>query len=158
MTAALLGLVYCMALSSFALLDYAFGFLLGGFLAFTSRSFIFGGPVTGPSPTTRFFAFFPFAFNVIWQALTGTVEVALATMHLRPWPKSGIVEVPIGERSPTAVAVWAVITGLPPGSYFVDIDREKDVVLIHLFDASDPDGYRRFAARFYERYQRKVFP
>lgn len=158
MTAALLGLVYCMALSSFAPLDYAFGFVLGGILTYTSREFIYGGPVTGPSPIARFFAFFPFLGAVVWQALTGTVQVVLATIHLRPWPRSGLVEVPTGERSPTAIAVWAVITGLPPGSYFVDVDREREVVYIHLFDASDPDGYRRQVARFYERFQRKVFP
>jgi multisubunit Na+/H+ antiporter MnhE subunit len=56
------------------------------------------------------------------------------------------------------VAVWAVITGLAPGTFFVDVDRERGVVLIHVIDAGDPEAFRREQEDFYRRYQRGVFP
>jgi multicomponent Na+:H+ antiporter subunit E len=68
------------------------------------------------------------------------------------------VTVPVGDRTPTGVAVWAVVTGLPPGSFFVDVDRERGVVLIHVLDARDPEAYREQQEDFYRRYQSKVFP
>jgi multicomponent Na+:H+ antiporter subunit E len=88
----------------------------------------------------------------------GNVEVTLVTLGLRPLLRPGIVAVPVGDRTPTGVAVWAVVTGLPPGSYFVDVDRERGVVLIHVLDARDPEAYREEQEDFYRRYQSKVFP
>ena len=79
-------------------------------------------------------------------------------LHLRPLASPGIVAVPIGERTPTGVAVWAVVTGLPPGSFFVDVDRERGVALIHVLDARNPEAFREEQEDFYRRYQSKVFP
>ncbi len=56
------------------------------------------------------------------------------------------------------VAVWAVIVGLSPGTFFVDVDRKRGVVLIHVIDASDPEAFRRHQESVYRRYQSKVFP
>ena len=100
----------------------------------------------------------PFAFAVFWQILEGTWEVSLVTLHLRPLVEPGIVAVPIGDRTPSGVSAWAVVAGLPPGSFFVDVDRERDVVLIHVLNASDPEAFRREQEDFYRRYQSKVFP
>lgn len=100
----------------------------------------------------------PFAAVVFRNILVGTWKVALVTLGLRPLVRPGIVAVPIGERTPTGIAVWAVITGLPPGSFFADVDGERGVVLIHVLDARDPDAYRREQEEFYRRYQSKVFP
>jgi multisubunit Na+/H+ antiporter MnhE subunit len=155
----LLTLVYGLALASFDPLDLLFGAGLSAALLYLSRRFVFGeDPGDGPSLLGRAVAFVPFAFAVFKEILRGTWQVALVTLHLRPLDEPGIVAVPIGERTPTGVSAWAVVTGLPPGSFFVDIDRERDVALIHVIDASDPDAFREEQADFYRRYQSKVFP
>jgi multisubunit Na+/H+ antiporter MnhE subunit len=130
--AAVVGLtgLYALALASFAPLDLLFGAILSTALLLTSRRFVFGD--------------------------RPDEEVSL--LHLRPLRRPGIVEVPVGEKTPAGVAVWAVVVGLTPGSYFVDVDRERGSVLIHLIDASDPAAVRRQQEDFYNRYQRKVFP
>jgi len=154
-----LTVLYALALASFAPLDLLFGAVLSAALVFTSRRFVFGDrPDEEVSLLRRVVAFVPFATVVFWQVLEGTWEVALITLHLRPLHRPGIVEVPIGERTPAGVAVWAVIVGLAPGTFFVDVDRERGVVLIHIIDASDPASFRRQQEDFYDRYQRKVFP
>ena len=156
---ALLTLLYALALASFDPLDLLFGAGLSAALVYISRRFVFGeDPGGGPPLLGRAVAFVPFAFAVFREILRGTWQVTLVTLHLRPLDEPGIVAVPIGERTPTGVSAWAVVTGLPPGSFFVDIDRERDVALIHVIDASDPDAFREEQADFYRRYQSKVFP
>jgi multicomponent Na+:H+ antiporter subunit E len=156
---ALLTLVYGLALASFDPLDLLFGAGLSAALVFLSRRFVFGeDPGGGPSVLGRAVAFVPFAFAVFKEILRGSWQVTLITLHLRPLDEPGIIAVPIGERTPTGVSAWAVVTGLPPGSFFVDIDREREVALIHVIDASDPDAFREEQADFYRRYQSKVFP
>lgn len=151
--------LYALALASFAPLDLLFGAVLATALVFTSRRFVFGDrPDEEVSLLRRVVAFVPFAAVVFWQVLEGTWEVALITLHLRPLHRPGIVAVPIGERTPAGVVVWAVVVGLAPGSFFVDLDGERGVALIHVIDAGDPAAFRRQQEDFYNHYQRKVFP
>jgi multicomponent Na+:H+ antiporter subunit E len=162
---AVLTLVYALALGSFQPWDLLFGTGLSAALLFASRGFVFG--VDGPAPRSdgreltllgRMVAFVPFALAVLREILVGNWEVTLVTLGLRPLVRPGIVTVPVGDRTPTGVAVWAVVTGLPPSSFFVDVDRERGVVLIHVLDARDPEAYREQQEDFYRRYQSKVFP
>ena len=160
-----LTLVYALALGSFHPWDLLIGASLSAALLFASRRFVFGAddatlrPVDpGLTLLGRVMAFVPFAVAVFREILVGNWEVTLVTLHLRPLVRPGIVAVLIGERTPTGVAVWAVVTGLPPGSFLVDVDRERGVVLIHVLDARDPQAYRDQQEDFYRRYQSKVFP
>ena len=160
-----LTLVCALALASFHPWDLLFGAGLSAALLFASRRFVFDADGTTPRPAGRrltllgrVVAFVPFAAVVFRNILAGNVEVTLVTLGLRSLLRPGIVAVPVGDRTPTGVAVWAVVTGLPPGSYFVDVDRERGVVLIHVLDARDPEAYREEQEDFYRRYQSKVFP
>lgn len=159
-----LTLVYALALGSFGPWDLLIGAGLAGVLLLVSHGFVFGAEGDAPRaagrPTLlgRAVAFVPFAAVVFRDILAGTYEVTLVTLHLRPLGRPGIVAVPIADRTPSGVAVWAVVTGLPPGSFFADVDRERGVALIHVLDARDPDAFREEQERFYRRYQSKVFP
>ena len=160
-----LTLTYALALGSFHSWDLLFGAGLSAALLFASRRFVFGASGAAPRPDGqeptllgRVVAFVPFAVAVFREILVGTWEVTLVTLHLRPLARPGIVAVPVGDRTPTGVAVWAVVTGLPPGSFFADVDRERGVVLIHILDARDPEAFRQQQDDFYRRYQSKVFP
>jgi multisubunit Na+/H+ antiporter MnhE subunit len=160
-----LTLFYALALGSFGPWDLLIGAGLSGVLLLVSREFVFGADgeaprAAGRRPTLirRAVAFVPFATVVFQEILTGTYEVTLVTLHLRPLVRPGIVAVPIASRTPSGVVVWAVVTGLAPGSFFVDVDRERGVALIHILDARDPDAFREEQERFYRRYQSRVFP
>jgi multisubunit Na+/H+ antiporter MnhE subunit len=156
---AALTLVYALALASFQPWDLLFGAILSAVLVFASRRFVFDtGRRQGPGLLRRAVAFVPFAAVVVREIVVGTWEVALVTLHLRPLAKPGIVAVPIADRTTFGVAVLALVIGLPPGSFFVDVDRERGVALIHLLDAGDPEAFRREQEDFYRRYQSKVFP
>jgi multisubunit Na+/H+ antiporter MnhE subunit len=131
--------------------------VLSGVLVYAFRSFVFGGqpdPLTGL--TGRAVAFFPFVMAVVWDVLKGTWEVALITLHIKPLVEPGVVKLPVGERTPNGVAVLGLVTTLSPGAFLIETNRE--FMLIHVIDASDPDAFREDREDFYRRYQRKVFP
>jgi multicomponent Na+:H+ antiporter subunit E len=154
-----LTLLYALALASFRPLDLLFGAALSGILVFATRRFVFESrPEQGPSLIRRAVAFVPFSLVVLRTVVVGTWQVMLVTLHLRSLERPGIVEAPVGERTAVGLAVWAIVTGLSPGTFFVDVDSERGVVLIHTIDASDPEAFRRWEEDFYRRYQSKVFP
>ncbi len=155
----LLTLTYALVLASFKPWDLVIGFAVSGVLLFLFRRFIFEEQrVGGGGIPRKFLAFWPFAAVTAGRVIAGTWEVALVTLHLRELKTPGIVAVPIGERTPLGVAVSALSTTLSPGSVLVGVDRERDVMLIHIIDASDPDAFREGEQTFYRRYQSKVFP
>jgi multisubunit Na+/H+ antiporter MnhE subunit len=68
----------------------------------------------------------------------------------------GFVEIPRAGRSRRAVALWGVLTGEAPDEVPVDIDEERDVLIVHMVDASAPDAVRERHQRAYEGAQRRV--
>jgi multicomponent Na+:H+ antiporter subunit E len=149
--------VYAMALASFHPWDLFFGVVVSGALVYCFRSFVFGGQ---PNPLTglagRAVAFLPFVVATVWDVLKGTWEVALITLHIKPLVEPGVVRLPVGERTPTGVAVLGLVTTLSPGAFLIEVNDEY--MLIHVIDASDPNAFREDREEFYRRYQSKVFP
>ena len=154
----LLVLAYLLVLGSFAPWDIAMGVVISGALLYGTRRFTFREKPASQSLFSRLLYFWPFAAAEIWLIVQGTLEVALVTLHLRPLTSPGIVAVPIGERTPNGVAVSAMASTLSPGTFLVDVDWERGVMLIHAMDASDPDEVRREHQEFYDKWQKKVFP
>lgn len=157
-TVVFLTLVYAFVLGSFAPADLAMGVAISGALVYGTRRFTFREKPSSPDLFRRFLHFWPFLVAEVWNIVTGTWTVALITLHLRPLASPGIVAVPIGERTPAGVAVSAMATTLSPGTFLVDVDWEKGVMLIHSIDASDPEEVREDHQEFYRKWQSKVFP
>ena len=80
------------------------------------------------------------------------------TVHfvLRGTERPGFVEIPRGDRSRREVALWGLLTGEAPDEYPVDVDDERDVLVVHVLDASDPAAIRERHARVHERWLRRV--
>ncbi|RKG81244.1 cation transporter [Corallococcus sp. CA049B] len=71
---------------------------------------------------------------------------------------AGVVEVPMGERTPRGVQVSSWVMSLAPGTVLLELDWKKRVMRMHALDASEPDELIRQQDNFYQRYQRAVFP
>lgn len=65
----------------------------------------------------------------------------------------GLVEVPVGDRTPAEVAMWGVLTGASPDELVVDVDEERGVLVVHLVDASDPQAVRDRHAHTHARWR-----
>jgi multisubunit Na+/H+ antiporter MnhE subunit len=68
----------------------------------------------------------------------------------------GFVEIPRGDRSRRAVALWGVLTGEAPDEYPVDVDDERDLLIVHVLDARDRTAIRQRHAGTWDRWQRDV--
>lgn len=152
-------LVYLMTLASFQPWDVAIGAVVGAILLLTFRPFLFGEtPLEVGTLARRLVLAAPFVGAVLIDIVQGTWHVSLVVLHLRPLSHPGIVVIPIGDRSSLGVAVTGLATTLSPGSFMVDVEWDRGVMLFHVLDATDPDAVRADYQRFYDRYQRHVFP
>jgi multisubunit Na+/H+ antiporter MnhE subunit len=88
------------------------------------------------------------------EIVVGTIRVARFCLGGGASP--GFVEIPRDDRSESAVALWGLLTGEAPDEYPVTTDETRDVLLVHVLDASDPDGVRDRHARTRARWQRHV--
>jgi multicomponent Na+:H+ antiporter subunit E len=70
--------------------------------------------------------------------------------------KPGFVEIPRGDRSRHAVALWGVLTGEAPDEYPVAVDDARHVLVVHLIDARDPEAVLARHRDAHERYLRDV--
>ncbi len=158
----LLTVGFCLTLASFELWNVVIGAALGSLvLALFHRALpaIPSYPHDQlPSLPSRIVHFFPFAGITIWEILIGSVRVALIVVGLRKLEHPGIVAVPIGARSKLGIIVTGITISLAPGSILLDVDWQRNMMLIHVIDASDPEQVRADIQELYDRYQRKVWP
>ncbi len=154
-----LALVYVLTLASADPVDLAIGAGLGAALAgLLGGRLPLGLPGHVP-PLAGRIAWWPvLAGAVLADIVHGAWDVTLRVLHVRAIERPGLVRVPIGQRTERGVAVFALATTLSPGSVLIDVDWERRDLLVHVIDASDPDAVRDRLQRFYDRYQRRIFP
>jgi multisubunit Na+/H+ antiporter MnhE subunit len=145
--------IYLLVLTSARPVDAEVGLLLGLALALALRS-----PRAGGRAATPRLAVLPALGRVLGQTAVEMVRGSWRTARfcLRGDGSPGFVEIPRAGRSPHAVALWGVLTGEAPDEVPVDIDEERDVLIVHLVDAGDPEAVRARHSRAYERAQSKV--
>jgi multisubunit Na+/H+ antiporter MnhE subunit len=145
--------IYLLVLTSAKPADAATGFALGLVLAIALRPRLAARRPSRPLPA-RLVALLPVLASTAAEMVRGTWRTA--RFCLRGGGQPGFVEIPRGNRSRQAVALWGVLTGESPDEVPVDVDEERDVLIVHLVDASDPDAVRDRHRRTYERALRKV--
>lgn len=153
-----LNLIYLLVVASSNPWDVAFGAIIGLFLLSLFGRFIFSVRSKAGSPWRRLIAFLPFVWKVLTEALSGAWGVVLFVLRPRKRSVSGVVSVPMGSRTSAGVVVTAFVETLSPGSVLVDLDWDRREMLFHFVDASDPVAIRDRLERFYNHYQKPVFP
>ncbi|HEV2770998.1 MAG TPA: Na+/H+ antiporter subunit E [Solirubrobacteraceae bacterium] len=153
--------IYVLVLASAKPLDLLIGLVLaGGVVVLLRRTLPAGGErAAGAGAIARRLVHAPRLFLYIaWTIVVGTWHVALVVLGLRPLRTAGIVELPVDDRSEAGAVVSALALTLSPGDLLVDFDWEREVALMHVLDARDPDALRRRWREDYERRQREVLP
>ena len=145
--------IYLLVMTSAKPADAAAGLVLGLVLAVALRP-----RLPGRYPATprlgALLAFGPVLAQTVVEMAIGSWRTA--RFCLRGTGQPGFVEIPRGERSRHQVALWGVLTGEAPDEVPVDVDEERQVLIVHLVDASNPEAVRERHRRAYERAQRKV--
>jgi multisubunit Na+/H+ antiporter MnhE subunit len=124
--------IYLLVMTSLHPADAAAGLALGLVVALALR------PHTARAPRIRGVPAL-LALTAV-EMVRGSWRTVLFCLRGRGNP--GFVEIPRAGRSDRAVALWGVLTGEAPDEVPVDVDAERDVLIVHLVDASDPDAVR----------------
>jgi multicomponent K+:H+ antiporter subunit E len=72
-------------------------------------------------------------------------------------PRSGFVEIPLRLRAPHGLAALACILSYSPGSVWVNFDVKRQVLTLHVLDASDASGWVTLITERYERPLLEIF-
>ena len=135
--AAGLAAVYLLVLTSLAPGDVVMGFGLGLVIA------VWLGPRASsggePHPVTARGAAALLA-RTLREMIVGSW--ATARFCLGSGSDPGFVEIPREDRTRVEVAAWGVLTGEAPDEIVVDVDESRDVLIVHVLDASEPDAVR----------------
>ena len=147
--------IYLLVLTSTEPGDALFGLLLGAGLAVALRPRTAGGAGGAKVPVhAALLALGSVLVSTTVETARGSVRTARFCLGRGGRP--GFVEISRDGRSRHAVALWGVLTGEAPDEVPVDVDEERDVLIVHLVDAGDPDAVRERHRRAWEQAQRKV--
>lgn len=69
----------------------------------------------------------------------------------------GFIRVPLELRSRPGLALFALIITATPGTLWVDLDRARGVLLVHVLDLDDEDAWIRLLKERYESRLREIF-
>jgi multisubunit Na+/H+ antiporter MnhE subunit len=153
--AAALAAVYLLVISSIAPGDLLIAGVLGLATSFALRPRR-RRPQAGPPAGARALATAASVARTAVEMARGSWRTARFCLGGEAHP--GIVEIPREGRSREGVAFWGILTGEAPDEVVVDIDETRDVLLVHLIDARDPDAVRARHRRERERWQGRAVP
>lgn len=148
-----LAAVYLLVLTSIDPGDVAAAAFLGVGVALLLRGFR-PAELSGTPWPSRIAAFAGMAIATAIEVVVGSWRVVLFSLGRSANP--GFVEIPRDGRSSGQVALWGILTGEAPDEVPVDVDPERDVLIVHLVDASDPEAVRARHRRSHERWHRHV--
>jgi multisubunit Na+/H+ antiporter MnhE subunit len=92
-----------------------------------------------------------------WEMVLGTARVVRFCVS-GAGSSPGFVEIPRGDRSRHAVALWGVLTGEAPDEYPVAVDDRRHLLIVHVIDARDADAIRARHEAARDRHLRDVVP
>jgi multisubunit Na+/H+ antiporter MnhE subunit len=153
-----LTLIYALVLASFDPWDLALGAVISVAILLFLRRLAADTQMDSSISLRRLAALVPFTGALLWEILVGSWQVAVYVLASRPPERPGIVVVPFGDRTRLGVAVTGLAVTLSPGTAVLDFDWQQQTIVLHVLDARDPDAVRAHQQRFYDRYQRHVFP
>ena len=90
--------------------------------------------------------------------IRSNLAVMSVLFHPRPSPTAGFIEMDLTLKNPFALAILAVILTATPGSAWLEYDRERSTVLIHVFDLVDEKEWVATVKKRYEALLLEIFP
>lgn len=89
--------------------------------------------------------------------IRSNLAVMSVLFHPRPNPTAGFIEMELTLKNPFALAILAIILTATPGSAWLEYDRARSTVLIHVFDLVDEKEWIETVKRRYETLLLEIF-
>lgn len=89
-----------------------------------------------------------------YDVILSNLEVFWTLVRMKQNPvDSRFIEIPLDLRDPSGLASLAMITTVVPGTVWCELARDSSAVLLHAWNAPDPDA---FIAMYKARYERPL--
>jgi len=106
----------------------------------------------------RWGAIVEFAGVMFYDIVQSNIAVATTILWGMKRPRrAGFVTIPLEMRSPSGLAVLAIVITSTPGTAWVDYNVARNELLIHVFDLVDEDEWVRTIKNRYERLLMETF-
>ena len=89
--------------------------------------------------------------------IRSNIAVLLVLINPRPKPTAAFIEMKLELTNPFGLAVLACLLTATPGSAWLEYDRERSTVLIHVFDLIDADEWVTTIKARYETLLLEIF-
>jgi len=89
--------------------------------------------------------------------IQSNLAVMLILFRPKPNPRPGFVEMQLELTNTFGLAILACLITATPGSAWLEHDRERSIVLIHVFDLDDADEWARTIKARYETLLMEIF-
>ncbi len=90
---------------------------------------------------------------VMWDIVLANIAVARLVLGPVPRLRPGFVHVPLAVTHPHAIALFAGIVSIVPGSLSIAFSPDARTLLLHVLDLEDAN---HFVTRIKERYERPI--
>jgi multicomponent K+:H+ antiporter subunit E len=97
------------------------------------------------------------AAAVVADVIRSNLAVASIVLSPRRRHQSGFVRLPLELRDRNGLALLAIIITATPGTAWVDFDRKRGSLLIHVLDLVDEDHWVRLVKERYEARLLEIF-
>ena len=94
---------------------------------------------------------------VLWDIVVSNLVVARLVLDPRSRPRPGWVPVALDTRHPTAIALFASIITMTPGTVSCVVDEERGLLLVHALDCDDGPAMAAQMKARYEQPLRRIF-
>lgn len=94
---------------------------------------------------------------VVADIIRSNFAVASIVLFRRRDRVSGFIDLPLEITNPYGLAILSVIITATPGSLWVEFDRRRSTVLVHVLDLVDEDQWVRLIKRRYESLLMEIF-
>lgn len=94
---------------------------------------------------------------VLYDIVRSNIAVVSIILGLHKRHPSGFVAIPLDLRDPTGLAVLSLIITSTPGTAWFDYNASRDMLLIHVFDLIDEEGWRDLIKNRYEHLLMEIF-
>lgn len=92
------------------------------------------------------------------ELIVANLRVAAAVLFRRTDALApGIVAVPLDLETDAAIAIFANIVTLTPGTLSIDVSTDRRTLFVHALDVGDPETFRRELKEGLERAVREAF-
>jgi multicomponent K+:H+ antiporter subunit E len=94
---------------------------------------------------------------VLWDIVVANIAVARRVLGSLPRLRPGFIEVPLDITHPDAIALFASIIAITPGTVVADVDDARTRILVHVLDLHSPEQLVMEIKHRYERPLKEIF-